>query len=89
MAVAIPDFGALASQQKTLNDQATNQTNQANRVNQYDPYGSLTWSQDGSGNWTQSTNLSGQSQGLFDSDHGRAAGSLRTDRRWLEPEWVA
>jgi hypothetical protein len=67
MAVAVPDFGALAGQQKTANDQAANQTNMANRPNQYNPMGSITWGQNPDGSWGQSTSLSGGAQGLFDS----------------------
>ena len=67
MTVAVPDFGSLAAQQNTANNQATNLTNQANRPDQYGALGSSTWNVDGSGNWTNSTQLSGQAQGLFDS----------------------
>lgn len=78
MAVPIPNFGALADEQKTADDYAVNQTNQANRPNQYNPYGSLTWAQGPDGSWTQNTTLSAPAQGLFDQSM-TAQGSL-TDR---------
>ena len=64
---AVPDFGSLAAQQNTANNQATNLTNQANRPDQYNALGSTTWSQDGAGNWTNSSNLNGGAQNLFNS----------------------
>jgi len=63
----IPDFGGLASQQKTANDQAATQTNWASRPNQYNAFGSTTWGYDPtSQQWSQNTNLAGGAQGLFD-----------------------
>ena len=67
MAVAVPDFGSLASQQAAANNAATDKTNLANRSNQSGPMGSLTWTQGPNGQWTQNTALGGAQQGLFDS----------------------
>ena len=64
---AVPDFGALASQQNTANNAATNATNLANRSNQSGPYGSISWTQDPSGQWNQTSALNGQAQGLMDT----------------------
>lgn len=79
MAVPIPDFGALAGQQGQINQQAAQQQTQANRPNQYNPYGSLTWTQGPNGEWTQNQSLSGSQQGIFDAasaGQGVLAGSL-------------
>ena len=62
---AVPDFGSLATQQKSANDQATNQTNLANRPNQYDPLGSITWSMNPDGTWGQSTNMSAEGTNAY------------------------
>ena len=67
MSVAVPDFGSLAQQQNAANNTATNLTNQANRPDQYNALGSNTWSQDGAGNWTQSSSLNGSAQNLFNT----------------------
>lgn len=40
-----------------------------NRVSQYTPYGSLKWTQDANGNWTQNVNLSDVGQKLLDADN--------------------
>lgn len=53
----VPDFGSLAAQQKTADDQAVNQTNAANRPNQYNDLGSLTWTQSPNGEWNQTTKI--------------------------------
>lgn len=40
---------------------------QANRPNQYNPWGSVEWSQDDKGNWTQNQTLAGDAQSALDS----------------------
>jgi len=65
--IPVPDFGSLAGQQHTADTAATNQTNLANRPNQYNPLGSTTWAMNPDGTWSNSTNLSGAAQGLFDA----------------------
>jgi hypothetical protein len=68
MAVPVPDFGSLSSQQKTESDYATNQTNIANRPNQFGPMGSTTWGYDpATGKWTQNTGLTGGANTLFNN----------------------
>jgi hypothetical protein len=44
---------------------AANKTTQANRPDQYNPFGYMTWSQDGNGNWTQNAGLNPQLQGAY------------------------
>lgn len=75
----VPNFGDLASQQNQANNAASNLTNQANRPNQYNPMGSITWGRDAGGNWTQSSALGGQAQGLWDQSfagQGALAGQI-------------
>lgn len=49
-----PDYTSLAKQQAEMNKEVAQENTLANRVDQYNPYGSLTWSQDPStGQWTQ------------------------------------
>lgn len=51
------DFTNQAINQAGLTNMAGQQTTLANRANQYNPYGSMTWSQDPSGQWSQYTSL--------------------------------
>lgn len=63
-----PDYAALAKQQAELSKTAAAEQTQANRVDQYNPIGSLTWSQDpNTGNWTQIEQLNPASQALLDA----------------------
>ncbi len=63
----MPDYTALANQQAELSQKAVDKQTQANRPNQVNQFGSMNWSQDPQGNWTQTTTLNPQTQGLFDS----------------------
>jgi len=67
---AVPDFGALAGQQKNYNDQAVNQTNTANRPNQYNSLGSSTWNLGPNGQWTQTTDVADWTRPLFNATVG-------------------
>lgn len=66
----IPNFGALAGQQKSANDFAVDQTTQANRPNQYNTFGSTTWTRNPDGSWGQTTALNQPAQTLFDQSMG-------------------
>lgn len=68
-----PDPSVLINNQNALNDQYTQQNLQNNRVNQTNPFGSLTWSQDENGNWTQNVGLTGAGQYLLDQQQGNQA----------------
>lgn len=48
-----PDYAALQKEQLAQNQQLWNQQQQANRPNQNNPYGSVSWTKDANGNWTQ------------------------------------
>lgn len=48
-----PDYAALQKEQLAQNQQMWNQQQQANRPNQNNPYGSVSWTKDANGNWTQ------------------------------------
>lgn len=65
-----PDYAGLAQQQADLQRQNLEQQTRANRPNQVGPWGSVTWSQDGGGNWTQQTSLDPRLQGALDSQIG-------------------
>jgi hypothetical protein len=74
-----PDYGALAQQQADLNKQAAAEQTQANRADQYNPYGSLTWSQDPvTGHWTQIEQLSQAGQDIFDAQQAAQLGLANT-----------
>ena len=61
------DYEAAAEQTAAGNKEALEYQTQANRPNQYNPWGSVEWSQDDAGNWTQNTTLNEDSQGALDS----------------------
>jgi len=70
-APSVPDYTQTATQQANLQNQMIQQQTAANRPNQINPMGSQTWSQDPTtGQWTQSTQFSPQTQGLWDTYTG-------------------
>jgi hypothetical protein len=64
---AAPDYTALATQQAALAQQQNQQALRANRPNQVGPTGSLTWSQDPAGNWTQTTTMNPQEKQIMEA----------------------
>jgi hypothetical protein len=72
-----PDYAGLAAQQGAQSQQAAQYNTAANRVNQTGPNGSVTWStREGAdpnnpqaGDFTQTTSLSPEQQGLYDSSN--------------------
>lgn len=52
-----PDYSAIAAKQTAANKNAWQENLNANRANQNTAFGSTTWEQDESGNWTQNTSL--------------------------------
>lgn len=64
------DWIGAAQQQATGNLTGAQTATDANRVNQYNPFGSSTWSQDPSGQWSQSVGFSPQMQTLYDNYYG-------------------
>ena len=73
-----PDYAALAEQTaKSQNEQLKWQTN-ANRPNQNNPWGSVSWSQDPQGNWTQNVTLNPAEQAQLDANRGIQKGLTDT-----------
>ncbi len=72
-----PDYAGAAQATAQGNLEATRAATKANRINQYTPYGSLTYSQEGSdpdGGWSQTVNLSPVGQQLLDYQNNAALG---------------
>lgn len=63
-----------AQYQYDLNKQAMADELQANRVNQSTPWGSINWSQDPSGQWSQTTTLNPAEQQRLDQQRGLLTG---------------
>ncbi len=61
-----PDYSQLATQQAGLNKEASLEQTRANRPNQITPWGSVSWSSDPNGNWSQQTKLNPKDQALLD-----------------------
>jgi hypothetical protein len=64
-----PDYQALATQQANLNRQFAQEATQANRPGQVTPFGSVNWTRDAKGNWTQTTTLSPEQKRLLDAQN--------------------
>lgn len=58
-------FEGLAGKTQAASQQAIGEQTRANRPNQVTPWGSMSWSQDPSGNWTQSLSLDPKLQGML------------------------
>lgn len=78
-----PDYAGIAQQQAQMQRQNMDAQTQANRPNQVGPWGSVTWSQDGSGNWTQNTQLAPELQQALGSQIG-----LQSQRSQLAGEMM-
>lgn len=61
-----PDYAAAAKETSAGNLEAAKYATRANRINQYTPYGSLTYSESPSGQWSQQMNLTPQAQSTLD-----------------------
>jgi hypothetical protein len=62
-----PDYSALATQDAAAKQASYDKALQANRPNQVGPTGSLTWNQDPSGNWTQTTTMNPQEKAIMEA----------------------
>lgn len=62
-----PDYGVLARQQALEQNKLIDKQTQANRPNQTNPYGSVNWTQDKDGNWTQNVSYDPKVQGNIDA----------------------
>ncbi len=69
-----PDYTGLANQQFAQQQQLLDQQTRANRFNQVTPNGSLNWSQDAQGNWTQTQTLSPAQQQILDQQNSLSLG---------------
>jgi hypothetical protein len=65
-----PNFAGVAQQQAGMQQESYNKALQANRPNQVGPTGSLNWSQDPSGNWTQTTTMNPQEKAIMEAGQG-------------------
>lgn len=65
-----PDYTGIAQQQASQQESALNKQIQANRPDQVSPFGSVTWEQDGNGNWLQNTSFAPDQQNLFNAQTG-------------------
>jgi hypothetical protein len=63
-----PDYKGAAEATSISDQKMVDMQTQDNRPNQYNPWGSVEWSEDADGNWTQRTNLNEASQGALDSE---------------------
>jgi hypothetical protein len=61
-----PDYRAAAEKTAAGNKEMAEYTTKANRVDQFNPYGSLTYNQDPTGKWSQTTQLSDVGKQQFD-----------------------
>jgi hypothetical protein len=64
---ASPDYKGAAEATAASDKEALEYQTQANRPNQYNPWGSVEWSQDDQGNWSQRQTLTGDTQSALDS----------------------
>jgi hypothetical protein len=62
-----PDYTALANQQSQLSQQLALQQTRANRPTQITPWGTVSWTEDPSGDWTQRIELSPQQQAALNA----------------------
>jgi len=69
-----PDPWQAAQAQTQENIDTANAVTKLNRYNQSTPYGNLTWSQDGNGQWTQTQTLDPRMQALQDQNLQNSAG---------------
>ena len=62
-----PDYRGAAEETAASDREMLDAQTRANRPNQVNPWGSLTWSQDDQGNWTQTQELTGDAQSALDA----------------------
>lgn len=63
--LTVPNFTGAAEQQAAGNLAGAQTATEANRINQFNPFGSLTYGQDPSGQWSQTMSLSPEMQALY------------------------
>ena len=68
--LSVPNFTGAAEQQAAGNLSGAQTATTANRVNQYNPYGAMTWNQDPSGQWSQTTQFSPELQQMMSQYQG-------------------
>jgi hypothetical protein len=69
-----PNYSALATQDQAAKKASYDEAVRANRPNQVGPTGSLTWSQDPAGNWTQTTTMNPQEKAIMEAGQGNQLG---------------
>lgn len=74
---ATPDYAGAARATAQGNLDLAKYTTQANRINQSNPYGSVSYSQDPSGQWSQQTSLSPVQQNTLNAFQNMQGGALQ------------
>ncbi len=62
-----PDYKGAAEETARSDAEMLDKQTQANRPNQYNPWGSMEWTQDEGGNWSQTQTLTPESQAALDA----------------------
>jgi hypothetical protein len=65
-----PNYYQMSLSQAAIDKKAADEQTQANRPNQNNASGSMQWTNDGNGNWTQNETMSPQNQALYDQAMG-------------------
>lgn len=78
-----PDYEGVADKQLELNARGWDQRNQANRPDQVTDTGTVKWSQDENGNWTQTSSLADPQKALLDSQTGAQTGLANAAHKML------
>lgn len=79
-----PDYMALQLQQQQADREAFDYQTAANRPNQTNPTGSLTWTKDANGNWTQTEQWSPEQMKAYQDK--MALGDQATDLQWMNQQ---
>jgi hypothetical protein len=69
-----PDYKGAAEQTAASDERMLDKQTAANRPNQYNPWGSMEWTQDEGGNWSQTQTLTDDAQSALDAQMGLQKG---------------
>lgn len=72
-----PNYTAIANQQAALAKENWRDELQASRANQVGPEGTLNWTKDANGNWTQTVSMAPERQETWDTLQGKIQDQLR------------
>ncbi len=82
-----PDYLGIARMQGQQAQELAEYNTQVNRPTQISPYGTVRWSQDANGNWTQNTTLSHAQQQILDANQRLDRGTLNVANTALRNSW--